>query len=64
MPCNEIDSAARELADAVTDVLGTLNFYIGQAARTAVSSESVARYRRLVAARDAVAAALPGTEAP
>jgi hypothetical protein len=36
-----------ELAGAARPVMGTLNFYIGPAARTSVSHESIERYRRL-----------------
>ena len=54
----EIAKAAREQADAVKAILGTLNFYIGPNARTAVSRESVASYERLRDANKAQFAAL------
>jgi len=41
-----------ELEEAVSAVLGTLNFYTGPGARTAVSRESIAKYDRVKNARD------------
>jgi len=47
---NEFNCAVYELCDSIKDVLGTLNFYIGPGARTAVSPESVKRYLRVSSA--------------
>jgi hypothetical protein len=50
--------ALAELEDAVSAVLGTLNFYTGPNARTAVSPESVQKYVRVRDARDRARALL------
>lgn len=50
----EVVAALRELTDAVDPMLGTMNFYFGTSARSAVGSETVAKYTRI---RDAVVTA-------
>ncbi len=50
--------ALAELAEAVTDTLGTMAYYFGPNARTAVSGRSVDAFRRIEAARDAALEAL------
>ena len=54
--------ALEPLTDAVGEILGTLNFYTGPHARTAVSRESVDRYWRVHNANEAARSTLGAPE--
>lgn len=58
----ELREALTELTDAISDQLGTLNFYIGPSARSAVAPSNRRAYDRIVKARDVARAALSPEE--
>jgi hypothetical protein len=49
-PPDRAAAAVDELVVSIEKVMGTLNFYSGPGARTAVSRESIQRYERVRAA--------------
>jgi len=62
--CARLQQALAALEAAVSDALGSMAFYFGPNARTAVSRESSDRFKRIKAARDEAREALVGPDTP